>query len=475
MTKTTHAVAKPMDFALPLFLPMLLVALAAVQLGCSSASKSSDASTSTVLRGARLIDGSGAKPIENSVVVIRDGRIVAAGPSGSTAVPSGAREIDYRGKTIIPGLISNHSHVGIIDGVTVGNQNYNRENILRQLRQYEAYGVTSVTALGLNGPPFDGIRSDLHAGRVPGADLFGAPQGIGVPDGAPPARMLPVPPDQLYRPATPEEARQAVRAMAAQKPDLIKLWLDDFGGSLPVKMKPEIYQAAIDEAHKNGVRVAAHIHNLDDAKAIVRAGADVIAHGVRDRPVDAELIALMKARGVWYVATIALDEATYAYPERPAWTQTTFVLNAMQPALRAQFDDAAWRTKTAAEPRMAAAKKAVEMNQRNLKTLYDAGVKIGFGTDSGATPWRIPGVSEHRELVLMVEAGFTPLQAISVATSNAAQLLALNDRGALTSGKWADLVVLDADPSSDVAATTRIVAVWHRGVDVAGPVSAFRP
>ncbi len=475
MTTTIRVVAGPMDFVLRSFAPMLLVVLAAIQLGCSSPSKAPDASAPTVLRGARLIDGSGTKPVENSVVVIRDGRIVAAGPSGSTSVPAGAREVNYSGKTIIPGLISDHSHVGIIDGMTVVQNNYNRDNVLRQLRQYEAYGVTTVTALGLNGPPFVSIRADMHAGRVRGADLFGAPQGIGVPDGAPPAKMLPLPPDQLYRPVTPEAAREAVRAMVAQKPDFIKLWLDDFGGSLPVRMKPEIYQAVIDEAHKNGVRVAAHIHDLNDAKAVVRAGTDVVAHGVRDRPVDDEFIALMKSRGVWYIATIQLDEATYIYPERLAWTQTTFVLNAMQPALRAQFDDAGWRATTAAEPRMAAAKKDVQMNQRNLKTLYDAGVKIGFGTDSGATPWRIPGVAEHRELALMVDAGLTPVQAISVATSNAAQLLAVNDRGTLTSGKWADLVVLDADPSADVWSTTRIVAVWHRGVEAAGPVTAFKP
>ncbi len=137
--------------------------------------------------------------------------------------------------------------------------------------------MTTVTALGLNGAPFEAIRAEMHAGAEPGADLFGADRGIGVPDGAPPAAAVPLGPDQLFRPANAAEAREAVRAMAARHTDLVKLWLDDFGGAVPVKMKPEVYAAAIDEAHALKLRVAAHIHDLDDAKAIVRAGADILA------------------------------------------------------------------------------------------------------------------------------------------------------------------------------------------------------
>jgi imidazolonepropionase-like amidohydrolase len=124
------------------------------------------------------------------------------------------------------------------------------------------------------------------------------------------AAMIPFSTDQLYRPETPEEARTAVREIVAGHSDFVKIWVDDLLGTSP-KMKPEIYTAVIDEAHRAGVRVAAHIYYLQDAKAVIRAGADIIAHGVRDQPVDAEFIDEMKAHSTWYVATINLDECSY--------------------------------------------------------------------------------------------------------------------------------------------------------------------
>jgi imidazolonepropionase-like amidohydrolase len=441
----------------PLFLAALLAAL--LLAGTPGGAQAPERGEATVLRGARLIDGAGGPPVENAAMVIRDGHITAIGPADSVSTPTGADVINYGGKTIIPGLISNHSHVGVIEGIKAAAEHYNRANIMRQLRQYEAYGVTTVTSLGLNGPVFYELRADVHAGRIPGADLFGSDRGVGVPNGAPPAQMLPVGADQLYRPETPELARQAVREMAARKTDLIKLWLDDFNGSLPVKMRPEIYQAVIDEAHQNGLRVAAHIHDFEDAKAIVSAGADILAHGMRDQPVDTGFIQMLKARSVWYIPTLALDEATFVYAEQPDLMRDPFVLPGVQPALRAQTEDSAWRASTLASPSSASAREALAMNQRNLKTLYDAGVRIGFGTDSGATALRVPGVAEHRELALMVQAGLTPMQAITVATSGAAALLGLEDRGVLAPGTWADLVVLDADPTADITHTTKIRAV----------------
>ena len=425
------------------------------------------------LIGARLIDGSGQAALENSALVVQGETITAIAPEGSVKFAKDAAVIDCHGQTIIPGLISDHSHVGLVDGVSIKPENYNRQNILRQLRQYEAYGVTTVTALGLNGSLFYELREEQHAAKSPGADLFGAFRGIGAPLGAPPAAMLPVSTDQLYRPETPEEARAAVREIAAGHTDLVKVWVDDLLGTSP-KMKPEIYQAVIDEAHRAGIRVAAHIYYLDDAKAVLRAGADIIAHGVRDQPVDAEFIDDMKARSAWYIATINLDECSYIFAEQPAWTKESFFQNALQPALKAQLSDPAYLEKTLKSPRVPIFKKAVATNQANVKALYDAGVKVAFGTDSGAIPPRIPGFAEHRELQLMVASGLTPLQAINCATNRAAALLGLSDRGTLSPGKLADFVVLTANPSDDIANTEKIAAVWHRGKKAAGAVADFR-
>jgi len=430
-------------------------------------------SQTVALIGARLIDGTGGPPLENAALVIQGQTLSAVGPAASVKFPDGTAVIDCHGQTIFPGLISNHSHVGLVDGISVKPENYNQQNILRQLKQYEAYGVTSVTALGLNGSLFYQLRDEQHTGKSPGADLFGAFRGIGAPLGAPPAAVIPAGPDQLYRPETPEEARTAVREIVAGHPDLVKIWVDDLLGTSP-KMKPEIYQAAIDEAHRAGCRVAAHIYYLADAKAVLSAGVDIIAHGVRDQPVDADFINEMKARSTWYIATINLDECSYIFAEQPAWTKEPFFQNALQPALKAQLSDPAYLEKTLKSPRVPIFKKAVATNQANVKALYDAGVKVAFGTDSGAIPPRIPGFAEHRELQLMVGSGLTPLQAINCATSRAAALLGLLDRGELKPGKLADFIVLTANPLDDITNTEKIAAVWHRGEKVAGAVGDFR-
>ncbi|AGA26845.1 amidohydrolase family protein [Singulisphaera acidiphila] len=410
----------------------------------------------------RLVDGKGGPPINEAVVVIEGNRIVTVGPSG-TAIPEGAEIRDSHGLTMIPGLVSDHSHIGQVGGTSTGAENYTRTRIEAELRQYRDYGVTTVTALGNNGPLFETIRAEAHAGRTDGADLFGVDRGVGVPDGAPPQAMVKLGPDQLFRPRNAVEARAAITAMAERKTDLIKIWLDDFAGGVPAKMSPEVYNAVIDEAHRRGIRVAAHIHDLADAKAIVAAGADIIAHGVRDQPVDPVFIDAMKAQGVWYVATLSLDDATFAWADQAPWTQTPFAKAALSPELARQFADPAWRSKVLADPKTAAARASLAMNLRNLKTLHDAGVKIGFGTDSGATPLRVAGIAEHRELALMVEAGLTPQQALKIATANAADALRLTDRGRIAPGLRADFIVLDADPSRAIGNSQSIREVWLRG------------
>jgi imidazolonepropionase-like amidohydrolase len=434
--------------------------------------QSKDASKPVVLKGATLIDGLGGKPIVDSVLVIRDGRIAAVGDAKSVKAPAGAEVVDLKGKTIMPGMISNHSHIGIVRGLKASPDNYNREYILSQLRQWEAYGVTTITSLGLNAPEFYDLRTDLHSGKAPGADIFGADRGIGVAMGAPPVAIVPVGPSQIYRPDTPEAAREAIKEMAGRKTDLIKVWLDDFGKMLPVKVKPEVYAAAVDEAHKNKLRVAFHINDLEDAQAALKAGGDIIAHGIRDKDVDTATVDLMKKNGAWYVATLALDDSNFIFADKPKVTADPFVNRALEPTVKTQLEDPAWQKKVQDAPGSERARKALAMNQKNLMTLYKAGINIGFGSDSGVG-LRFPGIAEHRELDLMVEGGLTPMQALTIATSGAAKLLKLEDRGVLKAGKLADLVVLDADPSSDISNAHKISAVWHRGRPVAASIATF--
>jgi imidazolonepropionase-like amidohydrolase len=430
---------------------------------------------SIVLQNVRVIDGNGGAPIEHADIVINGDRITAVNVSGRVAVPSGATVVNLSGKTALPGLISDHSHLGLVDGASANGHNVTPANILRQLRQYQAFGVTTVTSLGLNLQPFYDLQPKLHRGELPGADIFGADRGFGVDMGAPPASMG-ILNKQVYRPSTADEARLMVRETVPRHPDLLKIWVDDMHGTVPNKMNPVIYKAVIDEAHAHHVRVAAHIYYLDDAERLVNDGIDILAHGVRDKPVDANLIQAMKARGVWYIPTLGLDETFFVFAEYPPWMQQPFFRHALQPALAAQFDDPTWRAKKLADTKTISEEKAAfAMNMRNIKTMYAAGVKIGFGTDSGATPLRIAGFAEHRELQLLTDAGLTPLQAIGTATKNAAALLALEDRGVIEPGKLADLLIVDGDPSKHIADIDRIASVWHRGKQVANSITTFSP
>ena len=438
------------------------LALALALTACHGATAPSSV---VALHGARVIDGTGAPPIENATILVAGTKILAVGRD--VAVPPGAQVLELAGKTVYPGLVSDHSHVGLVDGTSAGSGHYSRANVLRQLAQYEAYGVTTVTSLGMNAPLIDELVPVMHRGGEPGADLFSADRGIGVPAAAPP---VDVGPDQLYRVNDAEAARAAVRETASRHPTFLKIWVDDFHGSVSPRMAPEIRRAILDEAHRLGLRVAAHVFYLDDARELVDDGIDVLAHGIRDRPVDDALIAAMKAHHTWYVPTIGLDESFFVYAEQPAFMETPFFRHALQPALAQQLDDPAWRAKVLGDTKkLATDRAAVAMSLANAKTLFDAGIPLGFGTDSGATPLRIAGFAEHHELALLTRAGIPPLAAIHLATGNAAKLLGLDDRGVIAAGKLADLVVVDGDPSAHIEDADRIVGVWHRGRKIAPP------
>ncbi|MFT9016742.1 MAG: amidohydrolase family protein [Acetobacter sp.] len=443
------------------------LAAAALLLVPSAGALAATQPTPVALTHIRIIDGTGAPPVEDATIIMQGNVILAAGKD--VVIPKGTKILDRRGDTALPGLISDHSHVGQFSGVTVSPGFYTAPVITDALAQYRRYGVTTVTALGNNIPAiFDPLRKQAHDGHLP-ADLFGVDKGIGVPNGAPP---IDVGKDELNRPTTPAEARRDVDQMAADGTDLVKIWVDDFGGSLPVKMDPAIIAAVIDESHKLHLRVAAHIHDLDDARRVVADGADILAHGVRDQPVPAAFIESLKSRGIWYIATLQLDEATTAWADPAPWTASPFVQAGLSTPLRAQIGDPAWQKANSTGPRADAARRSLAMNLRNLKALYDGGVQIGFGTDSGAMPLRVPGIAEHRELALSVQAGLTPLQAIHIATQNAAHLLHLTDRGVIAPQMRADLLVVAGNPATDISHTDNIVETWENGTATAGPVTA---
>jgi imidazolonepropionase-like amidohydrolase len=402
-------------------------------------------STLTAFVGARLVDGKGGAPVENAVLVVRDGRVEAAGPRDLVDVPPGARTIELRGKTIVPGLVNAHGHLADVRGLASGQQYYTEENLTRQLGVYARYGVTSVFSLGGDADAGFRLRAQQAAGPLPRARVF-----VSGP---------------VITAATPEAARLKVDEIAATKPDILKIRVDDNLGTT-AKLPAAVAQAVVDQAHKRGLRVAAHIFYLEDAKALLRAGVDFIAHSVRDRPVDEELVALLKQRGVCLCPTLTRELSTFVYESTPDFFADPFFLREADPAVLEALRDPARQQSVRDSESAQRYKKALEVASANLKRLSDAGVRIAFGTDTGP-PARFQGYFEHLELELMAKAGLEPKRILVSATGDAARCLNAAGRiGTLEPGAAADFVVLDRNPLADVRNARAIDSVWIAGVRV---------
>jgi imidazolonepropionase-like amidohydrolase len=266
----------------------------------------------------------------------------------------------------------------------------------------------------------------------------------------------------VLAPKTPDEARALVDADAAMKVDIVKIRVDDNLGTTP-KMEPAVYRAVINEAHKVNLPVAVHLFYLDDAKAVLDAGADLIAHSVRDKEVDDEIIAMLKRRNVCVCPTLMREVSTFVYESTPAWFSDPLFLKHVDAQTVAQLKEPARQEQMKNSKSAQRYKVALDQASRNLKKLSDAGVPIAMGTDTGP-PARFQGYFELMELELMAKAGLTPRQVLASATRDAARCMKLDrEVGTLEPNKWADFVVLDADPLANISNTRKIADVYdHR-------------
>ena len=408
-----------------------------------------------VLSGARLIDGSGRPPLEQAALLIRDGRIRAVGPAADVPLPDDATRVDVAGQTIIPGLITAHAHLNDGDEALPL-----REQLLAQLRVYASFGVTTVHTLG------DGRSRAhrVHAPRQPHPWRL-AEESVRIRDEQARgglldrARLFPSGPNVVG--ATAAEARAGVDEIAALGVGVVKTRLDD----RPDDMPPAVYRALIDQAHRRGLRVAAHAVTLDDARGLADAGVDAIVHSVRDRGVDAELIAALTSRDVGYVPTLARTLSLFLYETTPAFFRDPFFLRGGDAyrAEMARIRDPGLQAQARGSEQAATARTVLAQARRNLKLLADGGVTIAMGTDSGTQLGRWQGYFEHVELELMVAAGLTPMQALVAATGAAARVMGLDELGTLEPGNRADFLVLDADPLADIRNTRQLDTVWIAG------------
>jgi imidazolonepropionase-like amidohydrolase len=421
------------------FVTLLLALLAVLATAPSLGGQSTHASV-TAFTNARVIGGTGHPELENAVIVVRDGRIAAIGPASSVRPPDGARVVDLGGKFTMPGLISAHSHVSDVNGMQP--RAYTEENTLRQLRVFAQHGVTAVWSLGGEQAPAFTLRDAQQSPALDRARLWVA--------------------GDVITATTPDEARTRVAEVAALRPDVIKIRVDDNLGTA-AKMPPAVYRAVIDEAHRRKLRVAAHIFYLADAKDLIRAGVDVIAHSVRDRDVDDEFINLMRARNIPYCPTLTRELSTFVYESTPAFFTDPFFLAGADKAVVASLNEPARQQAMRSSKSAQGYKAALPIASRNLKRLADMGVAIAMGTDTGPSPERFQGYFEHLEMEMMAQAGLTPAAVLRSATLGAAQAMRAPGIGALAPGAWADFVVLERDPRQDIRNTRSIASVWIAG------------
>jgi imidazolonepropionase-like amidohydrolase len=394
--------------------------------------------------GARVIDGTDRGPVDNATIVVRNGRIAAVGPAGRVTVPEDAQRVALTGKTVIPGLLNAHGHVGNTVGLQQGR--YSADNVIRDLKTYAAYGVTTVFSLGDDQEAGFKIRDAQNTPSLDHARLF-----VSGP---------------VLAPKSPEEARKLVSDVAAMKADIIKIRVDDNLGTT-AKMPPEVYQAVIDEGHKKGLRTAVHLFYLEDAKGVLDAGADFIAHSIRDKDVDDAVIAMLKRRDVCVCPTLMREVSTFVYESTPPWFADPLFLKRADAQTIEQLKDPARQEQMRNSRSAQRYKVALDQASRNVKKLADAGVTIAMGTDTGP-PARFQGYFELMELELMAKAGLTPKQVLAAATRDAARCQKVDrDLGTLEPNKWADFVVLDADPLADISNTRKISDVYVAGNRVA--------
>lgn len=257
---------------------------------------------------------------------------------------------------------------------------------------------------------------------------------------------------------TPAQAREAVQRLVARRPDVIKLWFAPRSG-MDLEQEFQWVRAAVEEAHAQGLRVAAHATQREIARRMVAAGADILVHSVDDRPIDPGLLAQMRANHVLYIPTLGVAPR-YAEVLGQRLRLSPYERALGDPAAIASLDDLAWlfpsRVRGSRPPDT---RKARE----NLLRVHEAGITIAAGSDAGNIG-TLHGPALHRELELMVGAGLAPAEVLAAATRGGAQIMGRSSElGRLAPGFRADLLVLKDSPLTDIRNTRRIDLVMING------------
>lgn len=407
----------------------------------------------TAIVGAKLIDGTGAAPVDNAVVMVRGDRIATVGAADAVDVPESADVIDARGRVVMPGLVDLHVHYG-------GGEEGLRSQFAIQLE----FGITTARSLGADGEANVALMHAANAGELPAPRLYTAGRGFSHAGGLPPG--VPV----INRPETTDQAREMVRGLAAQGVHLVKMWVDgtldgSFAmGPLP-KIAAQIRTAIVEEAAAHGIPAVAHIYDEADVRQLNAAGVVHFVHTVRSAPVDDAFAEWASARGLTFAPALSKAQDSWYFPENPGELDDPGLVKSFGEARIAWLKTPDRQAEMLANPQGPQLRRVYARMQRFVEQMQDGGVTIAVGSDSGAGNVAF-GWGAHHEMKLLVEAGLTPLEALTAGTGNGAYVLEGVDAefGTIRPGKAADLLLLDADPTVDINNTRRIARVMQAGV-----------
>ena len=412
-----------------------------------------------LLDNVRVIIGDGIV-LESAALLVEGSRIAAVGPRPEIEPDSDVEVIDLSGKTVMPAMIDSHAHLGYEGHRNWGVENYSRENLIDHLQRYAYYGFSAVFSAGSD--PYAlayEVQQAQLSGEFAGARVLVA-AGMGPPGQGPNDRFLnhAIALEQktgqriLYGVASVEQAIESVREIAAKNIPVIKIWVDDRGGSQQ-KLSPQLYRVIAAEAASNGIEVYAHQQFAQDMPDLLDAGIDGFLHGRIGTSLDGKIAQQLNAKGAFIVPNLGLGEL-----RREAIGADQFLRESLPESVAARLGESGQRLLNPNRE---------ETREMELRTsfgyLLDAGVEIVLGTDAGAIPDHFFGYTGHRELEIFVRLGMTPMQAIIAATSKPAQNLGIDDLGLLRPGYKAAFVVLDENPLEDIRNTRSISSVFLNG------------
>jgi imidazolonepropionase-like amidohydrolase len=447
-----------------LLVVLLLSGLAACSPESGSEGKSDQKKQSgsdiTYYFGGRVVPGDGSPVIEDATFIISNGKFTALGKKGEVTPPKGAGRVDLTGRTLTPVFFNLQAQPGLNNGSAYGPKNYNHDSVMADLDRYAYYGIMGVLTAGTDeGDIAFQIRDEQRQGKANGSRLFTAGRGL-VARGGGPSGLGNIP----VSVSSAADARKAVDEQAEKKVDAIKLWMDD-GNGKGAKLKPDVFSAAIDEAHKKNLKVVAQVFELADAKDLVKAGIDGLVSSIRDREVDDQLVSAMKEKNVFLAPALTWAEAKFEYADKPDWLGEQTMREVYPPQLSAYLSNTVIMNKFKRNPELGAFRQQYSTAVKSLKKLSDGGVKIALGSNSGAAD-TYPGYFELREMIAMAEAGMQPMDVIKAATSVPAAFLGDKDHGTIAVGKAADFLAMPNSPLEKMINIKDVGSLYLQGAEV---------